>query len=159
MTTEATAIPRLKEFKFRVEVDGLPVSLVGDFDPGDRKHGLTEHSGAGQNFASKEAGAIKFEPAVLKNVVPVDGAARGFWEDKMNAAQNPATGNGGKPSEYMFNFSLYELKPDGNPSRAWEFFGGFVTLYKLGMRNSMADNKDVIEEVHIEYQWRELRVL
>lgn len=158
MTTEACAIPRAKEFKYRVEFNGLPVSLCAEFDPGERTHGVTEHMGAGQNFACKEVGHIKFANAHMKMVVPLEGEGRDFWESWMDQAQDPSTGNGGMPANYRRNFSMYELKPDGNPSRVWEFYGAFPVSYKPGNRSSQGD-KDVIDDISIAYAWREMRLL
>lgn len=154
MPTDAIAVPRLKEFKFRLEVNGFPAAMVEEFDPGARTIAVVESAGAGQNFPIKEAGMMKFDHAVCRNVVPTDGAGKTFWEKQMNLAQDPSTGNGSAPGVYWFNFTMYELDNSGNPVRAWEFFQAFVSSYKLGNRSAMTQDKNVIEEVELAYSSR-----
>jgi phage tail-like protein len=158
MATETYAIPRLKEFKFRVEINGLLVALVQDFDPGDRIHSITEHAGAGQNHPSHETGMVKFNDAVLKLVVPAEGVGRDYFEVWANQAQDPRTGNGGLPRQYQRNVSFYEMKPDGNVSREWTLIRAQISHYRLGNRHSLTENRDVIEEIHLKYEYRELEV-
>jgi len=159
MTTEACVVPRLKEFKFRFEINGLAVALVKEFNPGKRTHGVTEHAGAGQNFPCKEAGMLKYENAVLKTVVPVDSTGRDYFEEWANLVQDPKTGNGMMPALYKRVGSLYELKPTGEPSRVWMFYGMFPVDYDLGNRSSESADKDVIEEIHFAYSYRTMKVL
>jgi hypothetical protein len=158
MPTDAVAYPRLKEFKFRVEINGYPAALVSEFDPGTESIGVTEHAGAGQNHSVKEGGMIKFGNAILKGVVPLFGPGGTYFYDWLTACQDAATGNGGPPATYYRNFSMYELDPAGNPARTWEFVQGFIAEYKLGNRNSLSQDKDVIEEVDIAYTSRTQRV-
>lgn len=157
MPTEAIAVSRLKEFKFRVEINGFPVALVQDFDPGQRSIAVVESAGAGQNHPVKEAGMMSFGNAILKNVVPTEGMGKTFWENEMNRAQDPATGNGSPPSAYWFNFSMYELDNAGNPVTAYEFYQAFVTSLKPGNRSAVTKDKNVIEEVEIAYTSRQKR--
>jgi hypothetical protein len=148
---------RVKEFKFRVEVNGFPVALVEEFDPGERSIAIVESNGAGQNHPVKEAGMLKYGNAVLRNVIPTEGNGTIFWERAMNMAQNPATNNGLPPSGYWFNFTMYELNNEGNPVRATEFYQGFVSNYKMGNRSALTEDKNAIEEVEIAYVDRETR--
>jgi len=159
MAIDATAISRFKEFKFRLEINGLPAALVREFNPGERSHGISEHAGAGQNFPYKEVGMLHYGNATLRQVVPLEGPGKVFFEQWMNLGQDPSTGNGDIPKVYMKNFSLYELLPTGDPGRVWEFKQGFPVRYNLGNRSNMSDNTDVIEEVEIAYSRREMRVL
>jgi hypothetical protein len=159
MATDATAINRLKEFKFRVEINGYPAALCHEFNPGDRTHGITTHAGAGQNYAVKEVGMITFGNAVMRQVVPLEGPGRQYFDAWMNQGQDPMSGNGGRPADYMRNFTMYELDPMGNPSRAWEYKRAFPVRHVPGNRNAQSENKDVIEEIEIAYTKRELRVL
>jgi hypothetical protein len=154
MPTDAIAYPRLKEFKFRVEINGYPAALVSEFDPGAETIAITEHAGAGQNHPVKEAGMVKFANAILKGVVPIDGPGGTYFQQWIDACQDVKTGDGGRPQQYYRNFSMYELDPTGNPSRTWEFKQGFIAEYKLGNRNSLSQDKDVIEEVDIAYTSR-----
>jgi hypothetical protein len=159
MPTTACAIPRLKDFKYRVEINGLEAAAVQEFEPGTRTHGVTVHSGAGQNHVCKEVGMIGFSNAVLRSVVPVDGPGRIYWEDWMDQAQDPATGNGGMPAQYQRNFSVFELAPNGSPSRVWEYIKGFPVSFKVNAKSSLDDSTDVLEFVEIAYNRREVRVL
>ena len=158
MPLDATAISRFKDFKFRLEINGLPAALVREFNPGDRSHGITEHAGAGQNMPYKEVGMIRYGNATLRNVLPIEGPGKVFFENWMNLAQDPTTGDGGLPKAYQKNFSLYELMPDGSPGRTWEFKQAFPVRYNIGNKNAMSDNADVIEELEIAYTRREMRV-
>jgi len=155
MTIEASSINRLKEFKFRVEINGVPSALVQEFDPGKRSHGVTEHAGAGQNHASKEAGMIKYGNARIKNVVPIDGPGQDMWVKFLNSAQNPLTGNGGNKADYTFVLSFFELLPAGNPVRTWHYYNAWVVDYSPGNRSGLSENKDVIEEVEIAFDRRD----
>jgi hypothetical protein len=159
MAVETRVIPRAKDFKYRVEFNGLPVALVQKFSPGKRTHGITHHAGAGQNFPSKEVGMITYEPCTLELVVPIEGDGVDFFETWMNQGQDPETGNGGMPSQYQRNFSVLELKPDGTPFRVWEFYRAQPVTDDPGKHDSLAKDKDLLEEVHIEYEWRKLRNL
>ena len=159
MATDAIAYDRLKEFKFRVEINGLPAALVKEFNPGARTHGVTEHAGAGMNHSVKEAAMIRFENATLRMVVPLEGPGRSYFEEWLNQAEDPMTGNGGRPASYQRQFSMYELDPAGNPIRVWEFIKAFPVHYNLGNRNSLSDNADAIEEIAIAYTSRSMRVL
>jgi len=159
MATDATAINRLKEFKFRVEINGYPAALCHEFNPGERTHGITTHAGAGQNYPVKEVGMIQYGNCTMRQVVPLEGPGRTYFDNWLNQGQNPLTGNGGKPSEYQRNFSMYELDPAGNPSRIWEYKGGFPVRQVPGNRNAQSENADVIEEIEIAYSWRDLITL
>jgi len=159
MATEANAINRLKEYKFRVEINGYPAALCHEFNPGDRTHGVTTHAGAGQNYTCKEVGMITYGNAVMRQVVPLEGPGRNYFDNWMNQGQDPATGNGGKPNDYMRNFTLYELDPAGNPSRAWEYKKAFPVRHVPGNRNAQSESADVVEEIEIAYTKREMRIL
>lgn len=157
MAQQGIIYQRVKEFKFRVEVNGFPVALVEEFDPGERTIAVVESNGAGQNHPVKEAGMLKYGNAKLRNVVPTEGEGKIFWERAMNMAQDPNTGNGMAPSGYWFNFSMYELDNEGNPVRATEFYQAFVCDYKMGNRSAMTQDKNAIEEVEMAYTDRETR--
>ncbi len=159
MPTDACAINRLKEFRFRLEINGYPSALCRGFNPGDRSHGVTEHAGAGQNYPCKEVGMIRYGNATLRQIVPLEGPGRIYFEQWMNLGQDANTGNGEIPAKYMKNMSLYELDPNGDPSRVWEFKRAFPVNYSLGNRDSLAEASDVIEEISIAYTKREMRTL
>jgi phage tail-like protein len=159
MPTDARAINRLKEFKFRVEINGYPAALCHEFNPGERSHGVSSHAGAGQNFAVKEVGMINFGNCTLRQVVPLEGPGRHYFDTWMNQGQDPMTGNGGIPADYARNFTLYELDPYGNPSRAWEYYGAFPVRYVPGNRNAQSDSADVVEEIELAYSSRDLRLI
>jgi hypothetical protein len=38
------------------------------------------------------------------------------------------------------------------------FFRGQISHYRLGNRHSLTENRDVIEEIHISYEYRTLEV-
>ncbi|MGC8718129.1 MAG: phage tail protein [bacterium] len=154
---EATAVMALKDFKFRVEINGLECALVQEFDPGARTHGVSEHAGGGQNFVVKEAGMIKYADAVLKMVVPVEGPGKRYFDEWMNQAQDPATGNGLSRKEYQRNFSVFELDNDGAPVRVWEYYMAFPSHHNPGNRSALSIDKNVIEEIHITYSYRKMR--
>jgi hypothetical protein len=159
MPVQACAIPRLKDFKYRVEINGLEAALVQEFEPGTRTHGVTVHSGAGQNHVCKEVGMIGFSNCVMRTVVPVDSDARLYIENWMDQAQDPATGNGGMPAKYQRNFSVFELGPDGTPSRCWEYTKAFPVSYKVNAKSSLDDSTDVLEFMEMAYNKREVRIL
>jgi|GEM_PF-1998037 len=159
MPAESSSIPRLQEFKYRVEFNGLPYFLVQEFDSGERNIGVTKHAGGGQNYASKEAGFMEYHPAILKMIVPISGDGKLFWEKWMNDIQDPKTGNGKPASQYRRNFSLYELGNDGNAVKVWEFYRAWPSAYRPGNRHSMQKDKDLIIEIHVEYEYREEREL
>jgi len=149
----------LKEYRFIVEINGFPVACVEEFDPWDRTIEVVETNGAGQNHPYKEAGGMKYENAKLRNVVPTDGPGKLFWENAMSRAQNPASNAGLAPPDYMFNFTLIEIDNQRNPIRATEFYHALVRTYKMGNRNALSFDKNVIEEVEIAYTDRETRSL
>lgn len=153
MPTDAIASAKVKIWKYRVEVNGLPAYLVEEFDPGKRSIAVVESAGAGQNYADKEAGMMKFDNAKLKNTLPVDGPGKMFWATQMDKAQDPRTGNGLPPTSYRFNFTMYELDNAGNPIRAWEYHQAFVADYTPGQKNSLTTDKNAMEEVEIAYNY------
>ena len=157
MPVTASAIPRLKDFKYRVEINGLEAAMVQEFEPGTRTHGVTVHSGAGQNHVAKEVGMIGFSNCVMRTIVPVNGDARTYIEDWLNQAQDPTTGNGGYPAQYQRNFSVFELDPKGNPSRVWSYEQGFCTSYKVNAKSSLDDSNDVLEFMEIAYNRRTVK--
>lgn len=159
MPVTADAIPRLKDFKYRVEINGLEAAQVQEFEPGTRTHGVTVHSGAGMNHVAKEVGMIGFSNAVMRTVVPIGGTGRIYWEDWMDQAQNPMTGNGSAPAKYQRNFSVFELAPDGTPSRVWEYVQAFPVSYKVNAKSSLDDSNDVLEYVEVAYNRRDVRIL
>ena len=153
MATDALASAKVKVWKYRVEVDGLPAYLVEEFDPGKRSIAVVECAGAGQNYADKEAGMMQFDNAKLKTVLPVDGPGKMFWSKKMDMAQDPSSGNGLPPSGYRFNFTMYELDNASNPVRAWEYHQAWVCDHTPGQKNSLTRDKNAIEEVEIAYNY------
>jgi phage tail-like protein len=159
LATEANALNRLKEFKFRVEINGYPAALCHEFNPGERTHGITSHAGAGQNHVSKEVGMMSFGNCVMRQVVPLEGPGRQYFDIWMNQGQDPVSGNGGKPTDYQRNFTMYELDPAGNPSRAWEYKKAFPVRHVPGNRNAQSENADVVEEIELAYTERELRII
>jgi len=159
MPVEACSISRMKAYKFRLEINGLPAALIQEFDPGDRTHGVSVHAGAGQNYVCKEVGMISYGNCTLHMVVPLDGPGRVFLNDWMDLCQDPATGNGEVPSKYMKDFSLYELDPTGSPSRVWEFKRGFPVKHSIAHRSAFADGTDLIETLEITYAKREMRIV
>lgn len=159
MATESKALPRAKEFKFRLEINGFPVALVESFNPGKETIGITEAYGAGVNHSYKEAGMLTFANATLTNTVPLEGPGRRYWQDWMTQVQNAKTGNGGNPEDYMRDFSMYENDSNGIPFRVTEFKSGFIVDYDVGDKSAGATDKNVIESVEIAYQEREVRYL
>lgn len=106
MPTNATAISRLKDYKYRVEINGLDCAMIQSFDPGDRTHGKSEHASCGMNFTVKEVGMIRFGDCTMTTVVPLEGDGKFYWEEWMNQGQDPSTGNGRLAKHYMRNFSV-----------------------------------------------------
>lgn len=157
MPVEAAAFNVLKNFKFRLEINGYPVALVQEFNSGARTHGVTERSGAGQNYPIKEGAMIRFGNAILRNVIPLTGGGREYFEQWMNQVQNPETGNGLTPDAYKRNFTMFENGPSDDPVRIWEFKGGFPCRRDLGNRQAMAET-DAIEEIELAYDKVMLRV-
>jgi phage tail-like protein len=156
MAVDARAIERHKVFKYRVEINGYPVALVQEAKIGKAEIGVSEHAGAGQNHPVKEAGMLSFEGCTLKTVVPLDGPGKTYWQTWLDKIQDPKTGNGMRPSAYRQDFSLYDLDPQGNPIRTWEFKNAWIKSYDPGERKSLDKDKDTIEELVITYEWREL---
>ncbi len=156
MPITADSIARLKDFKYRVEINGLEAAMVQEFEPGTRTHGVTVHSGAGQNHVSKEVGMVGFSNAVMRTVVALDGTGATYWEDWMDLAQDPDTGDGGAPAVYQRNFSVFEMGPDSTPVRVWEYYNAFPVSYKVNAKSSMDDTNDVLEFVEIAYDRRDV---
>lgn len=159
MPVNTIAHSKLKEFKFRVEVNGFEAAFVQEFDPGKRTIASVEHSGAGQNHPDKEPGMLSYDPAVLRNVVPVDGPGRTFFENWMNECQDAASGNGLPVEQCRRNFSMYELNSEGNPVRVWEFYHAFPTGFTPGNRSALTADANVIDEIELTYISREMREL
>jgi phage tail-like protein len=151
--TEAVLIPKLAEYKFRVNVSDLPVAMVQSCDPGDRTNHTIKVYGAGMNHSHYEPGMVEFGLCILTNVVPIQGPGRSTWEDWANKAQNPATGRGDSDNPYK-QISVLELDGQDNPVRTWDFFNCQVEVYKLGKREAGSQDKAVIEEVHLRYDSR-----
>ena len=156
--TDAMAIPKLQEFKFMVQVMGMPAALAQSFDPGDRKHGIIKVHGGGMNHAHKETGMIEYEDAVLTVVIPCDGPGMTIFETWANMAANPKTGNADS-NDYGIMITVLELAPNGVPKRAHDFFNCQISVRKLGKREAGSLDKPVIEEMHIAYDRREERYL
>lgn len=159
MATESKALPRAKDFKFRVEFNGFPVALVESFNPGKESVGITKAYGGGMNHAYKEVGMLEFGNVSLTNTVPIEGPGRRYWQDWMIQCQDARTGNGLNPDEYMRDFSLYELDNTGTPFRVIEFYGAFIADYDIGDKTASSMDKNVIEKVEVAYQSRETRYL
>lgn len=153
MATNTSGISRLKEFKFRVEINGFNAVLVREFNIGKCSISETGHAGAGQNFEVYEAGGLKFEPAILRYVVPAEGEGGDFFVQKMKLAQDAETGNGLEPNSYKFVFSLYENKPTDQTVRNWTFYGAWVRANAPQNKSSVGFDKDVIDEVEIRYDY------
>lgn len=151
--TTAVQIPKLAEYKFRVNVSDMPVAMVQSMDPGDRTNHSIKVFGAGQNHAHYEPAMIEFGMATLTNVVPISGPGGSTWEDWMNAAQNPNTGRGDAALPYK-QISLMEMDGQDNVIRTWDFFNCMVEVYKLGKKEASSTDKAVIEEVQIRYDYR-----
>lgn len=157
MANDAFATPKLQEFRFRLEVNGLPVALCQSFDPGVRKNGIVKVFGGGMNHPWKEVGMVEFEDAVLSAVIPVAGAGRDYFETWANDAQNVMTGKGNLAFYYK-DMTLHELDNQMNPVRTWDFHYCQVSQQKLGKRDGSAMDKVAIDEIHIAYVSRELTV-
>lgn len=151
MAANTGQISRAKEFKFRVEINGMDSLLVQEFSVGKRSIQLTEHAGAGQNHPTKEAGGLKFENATMRVVLPLEGDGGKFFLEKMKLAQDPSTGNGLPPSAVKFVFSLFENSPSDAPVRISTFYGAQVVGHTINNKSSMGYDKDVIDEVEIAY--------
>ena len=157
MPTDANAIDRGMKFKFRLEIEGVPAALIQEADLGTTEVAVSEAAGAGQNFPIKQGGMLKFGEFTCKGVVPLEGPGRHVWQKLLDRVQNPKTGNGLRPSQYKIDFSLYDLTPEGDPFRPWEYHGAFVQSYNPGDRDANSDSDDMIEEIVWAYDWRELR--
>lgn len=155
MALDAVPIERAKKFKYRLEINGLPVGIIKKVKWGDMEVGVSKHSSAGQNFDTKEAGKLIYHPLTLENVVPLDGPGKAYWFKWMKRIQDPVTGNGMRPSEYKQDFSIYDEEPGGDPIRIFQLKGGFISKYNPGERDSGSDNDDMMEEVTLEYDWPE----
>lgn len=157
MATEAFASEKLKEFKFRIEINGFIAAYVQEFDAGSTETGVISYAGAGQNFPVNEAGMLKFSPAVLRHVVAANGPGQLFFQEWMDLAQNPETGSGQPSSGYYKNFTMYELDNSNNPVIATEFSQAWVHIRKPGNRSAMSENKAVIPEISITYNYKRER--
>jgi hypothetical protein len=151
MSANTGAISRAKEFKFRVEINGLDSLLVQEFSIGKQSIALTEHAGAGQNHPTKEAGGVKFENATMRVVLPLEGEGGQFFLNRMKIAQDARTGNGQMPSAYKFVFSLYENNPADAPVRIRTFYGAQIVGVSTNNKSSLGFDKDVIDEIEIAY--------
>jgi hypothetical protein len=159
VTIEVYTGPTAKEFRFMVEINGFPAAMVQSFDPGSRHHAVAERGGAGMNHPFKEAGMITFDNCILYAVRPLEGTCRMFWDAWMDQAQNPRTGGGGSTNIYMKNFTLYELDNNRNPVTAEEYFQAFPIEHKQGKKDSLSKDRNVIDEIHIAYVWKEPRLI
>lgn len=157
MPVNTIARTKLKEFKFRCEINGFEAALVQEFDPGKRTIASVEHSGAGQNHPDKEPGMMTYDPCVLRHVVPVDGVGRIYFETWMNECQDALTGNGLPVDQCRRNFSMYELDNEGHPVRVWEFKHAFPTGFTGGNRSALTLDQNVIDEIELTYISREVR--
>lgn len=153
MPSEATAIERAKKFKYRLEINGLPVAMVQKAKPGKREVGISEKAGGGQNFPTKEAGMLKYGDVELEVVLPLDGPGRVYFEKWMDKEQDPRTGNGLRPREYKQDFTLFWLRPDGNPLKARHYKGGLVKDIDPGEMDSNDEKDDVIDKMTLAYDW------
>lgn len=151
MSANTGSISRAKEFKFRVEINGLDSVLVQEFSIGKQSIAITEHAGAGQNHPTKEAGGVKFENATLRMVLPLEGEGGRFFLEKMRISQDASTGNGQPPSAYKFVFSLYENNPADAPVRIRTFYGAQIVGFNTNNKSSLGFDKDVIDEIEIAY--------
>lgn len=156
MATEAKAIERQKKFKYRIEINGMPVALIQKLSVGKVTAGVTQHAGAGQNHPDKEAGMLTFENVVLTGVVPLEGPGNKFWQRWLDVIQDPDSGNGAVPKQYRQDFSIFDLAPTADPIRVWEYYDGWVCSYDPGERDSMSAEDDVLEEIEICYNYRKL---
>lgn len=159
MPVNTIAHTKLKEFKFRLEMNGFEAAFVQEFDPGRSTIATVEHAGAGQNHPDKEPGMLAFEPATLRTVVPVDGPGRLFFHTWMRECQDAMTGNGLPAEACRRNFSMYELNSQGHPVRVWEFYHAFPSGDTPGNRNALTTDQNVIEEIELTYISREVREL
>ena len=157
MPVNTIARSKVKEFKFRLEVNGFESAFVQEFDPGASNVASVEHAGAGQNHPDKEPGMLTFDNAVIRNVVPVDGPGRTFFQEWMNQCQDALTGNGLSVEACRRNFSMYELDNLGHPVRVYEFFHAFPIKITPGNRSAMTTDKNVIDEIELAYIAREMR--
>jgi hypothetical protein len=63
------------------------------------------------------------------------------------------------PAKYQRNFSVFELAPDGSPSRVYEYYKAFPVSFKVNAKSSLDDSTDVLEFVELTYNRREVRAL
>lgn len=154
MAEDNYAFNRLKEFKFRFEVNGLVAARVQECNPGKQTISVTEHAGAGQNHPFPEPGGMKFGKLVLKVVVPDSGNGGMYFSNWMQLCQDAQTGNGAPISACFRNCSLYEMDNAGISVRTTEFYYAFVSEQGTINKVSTAWDKDVIDEIEITYAYK-----
>jgi len=159
MATEVKKYEKVKEFKFRVEVNGFPVALVEECDMGEEQISVVKSAGAGQNHPDKEAGGLEYGDCVLRTLVPTEGPGIDFWNNAIKRAQNPATQSGLHPSGYYFEMTVLELDNTSAPVRITEFHNCFVNVNHPTNRSGLSFDKNAIDEIHIAYEWREQRAV
>lgn len=153
MGDEVYGFTRLKEFKYRFEINGLNAAVISEVNIGKRTIEVTNHAGAGQNHPVPEPGGMKYGRLVLKMVVPDSGPGGLFFYNWMNMCQDAQSGNGMPISACYQNCTLYEQDNTGVDERITEFWDAFVVDDGTNNKVSQAFDKDVIDEVEIVYTY------
>ena len=154
MAEDNYGFSRLKEFKYRFEVNGLNAATVAEVNIGSANIAVTNHAGAGQNHPVPEPGGLTYDKLILKLVVPDDGQGGLYFSQWRDQCQDSQTGNGAPISACMRNCSLYEMANQGTNARVTEFYGAFITKQGTANKVSTAWDKDVIDEIEITYASR-----
>ena len=143
----------LKEFKYRLEINGLNAAVITEAHIGKRSISVVERAGAGQNHATKEPGGMKYANLVLKTVVPDSGPGGLFFYNWMNMCQDAQSGYGQPISACYQNLTLYEMDNTGVDQRITEVWEAFVVDDGTANKVSLAFDKDVIDEIEIAYNY------
>lgn len=151
------ATPKLKEFNFEVQVNGMPAALTQTCDFGNRKPGIVKTWG-GRGHAHKETGQVEFEDVVLTVVIPAEGPGKDLFEEWLNDAYDPAIGRARTASPHRM-ISIIEYDDQKNPIRGWDYYYCLVSAYNLGKRDRGSVDKAAIDEIHIAYDYRTQRII
>lgn len=154
MAIDALGYEGLKKYAWRLEINGYPVALIQEVNPGAAEIGLASRSQGGMNFDVKEAGKLKFQELTFKSFVPLDGPGKTYLQKWLDKAQDPVKGYGMRKKDYAQDFSLYDLMAMDNVIRVWTYVNGWLQKYDPGDRNSNSDKDFVIESGTIAYDYR-----
>lgn len=154
MAIDALGYEGLKKYAWRLEINGYPVALIQEANPGAADIGVATRGQGGMNYDIKEAGKIKFAEFTFKSFVPIDGPGKAYLQRWLDKVQDPVKGYGLRKAQYAQDFSLYDLIAMDNVLRVWNFVNGWIHKYDPGDRNAMSDKDFVIESGSIAYDYR-----